>query len=438
MAYTDRYEVYMNEMISDIGKSKDSKDRVVFGYTSDVDVLLTYDTDAFQEILENYLKTDLYSKADDVIDSMETFARVVAHYMCNGLGGEVDIINEEVCRYLIGHFQTQYSLGGTCAQGAAALGTIGMPLLVHISDKSKEVCEMMDYPGMECIRGEGAVPIRKIAEGSPVYHIIFSYTKGDTFRIGDTVHTVPVSNRMILDFDTIHKDIVVLDDFKQYIETHAEHIISYNISGFNAITDPSLAQRRLEELGKHYERVKVKNPDCKIYFESAHYLSPQVKHLVYKEISGYVNVMGMNEEELVAHTQECGATLDNSSLPSVLAGMELLIEKYQVNGVILHTKDYSMYYGDELAGANIEKGLTIGNLLSGTRARVGRYGTVEEVRESLQCLLSPTGLAFAEELEKIQPERCAVLVPSRYMDKPVCTIGLGDTFVAGVQFAFMK
>ena len=50
MAYTDRYEVYMNEMISDIGKSRDSKERVVFGYTSDVDVLLTYDTDAFQVI----------------------------------------------------------------------------------------------------------------------------------------------------------------------------------------------------------------------------------------------------------------------------------------------------------------------------------------------------------------------------------------------------
>ena len=438
MAYTDRYETYMKESVTDLEKSRESERRIVFGYTSDTDVLLTYDEAAFNEILTKYMKTDMYCRADDVIDSMETFARFVTYYMSNGLGGEVDIVNEEVVQYLLSHFQTQYSLGVTCAQGAAALGTVGMPLLVQISDKCEKVCELMDYPGLECVRDGKPVPIREIAEGEPVYHIIFSYTKGDTFRIGDTVYTVPISNRLILDYDTIHKDIVVEEDFKRYLEEHAQDVISYNISGFNAIIDTELTLRRMDELGRHYRAVKEKNPHCKIYFESAHYLSPDVKHLVYREISRYVNVMGMNEEELVAHTKECGASLDNSSLPDVLKGMELLIEKYQVNGIILHTKDYSMYYGDEMTETNIEKGLTMGNLLSGTRARVGHYGNLDEIRESLQCPLSEVGLAFAEELEQMKLERSACLVPSRYMEKPVCTIGLGDTFVAGVQFGFIR
>ena len=119
-------------------------------------------------------------------------------------------------------------------------------------------------------------------------------------------------------------------------------------------------------------------------------------------------------------------------------GMDLVIDKYQVNGIILHTKDYSMYYGDELVGVDVEKGLTIGNLLAGTKARVGHYGTLDEVWEGLDRPLSEAGLAFVKELEEMSPKRSICLVPSRYMEKPLCTIGLGDTFVAGVQFAFIK
>ena len=93
MAYTERYETYMDEITSDIERIRTSKDRIVFGYTSNMDVLLTYDEAVFQEILDKYLKTDLYSNPDDVIDSMETFARLVTCYMSQGLGGEVDIVN---------------------------------------------------------------------------------------------------------------------------------------------------------------------------------------------------------------------------------------------------------------------------------------------------------------------------------------------------------
>ena len=82
---------------------------------------------------------------------------------------------------------------------------------------------------------------------------------------------MPIANRVILDYDTIHKDIVVSEDFKKYIEKNAKHIISYNLSGYNAIIDPELTERRMQELGAHYKKVKEENPECVIYFESAHY-----------------------------------------------------------------------------------------------------------------------------------------------------------------------
>ena len=438
MPYTDHYEKYLNEIPGNIEKCKETGDRIVFGYTSDLDVLLTYNEDEFNKLVDTYVKGDIYRDGDENITDLESFSRIIAYYMANGLGGEADITDHKVVEYLLEHFEHKFSLGGTGAQGAAAMASVGMPLIAHISDKSEQVCDLMGYEGLNTIVGDKQVPMKTIQQGDPVYHVVFSYTKGDGFNLHGKRYIVPIANRVILDYDTIHKDIVVSEDFKKYIEKNAKHIISYNLSGYNAIIDPELTERRMQELGAHYKKVKEENPECVIYFESAHYLSQEVKNIVYKEISHYVDIMGMNEEELLAHTRELGIEIDKDDLKDVLQGLEHLIKRYKVQGIIMHTKDYSMYYGSELYGIDLEKALTLGNLLSGTRARVGHYGSLEECRESLKLGLSETGLRFYNELEEMHLDRKVYLVPSRYMEKPACTIGLGDTFVAGVQFAFAR
>ena len=438
MAYIDNYKKYLDEIPADIEICKETDRRIVFGYTSDLDVLLTYNEEEFNKLIDANVKGDIYRDGDEDITDMESFSRIIAYYMANGLGGEADITDKKVVDYLLEHFEHTFSLGGTAAQGAAAMASVGMPLIAHISDKSKEVCDLMDYEGLNAIVGEHQVPIREIHTGEPVYHVVFSYTKGDSFVLHGKRYEVPISNRVILDYDTIHKDIVVKDDFKNYLEHHADQMISYNVSGFNGIIDTDLVSRRMKELGVHYKKVKEKNPDCLIYFESAHYISQEVKKIVYREIASYVDIMGMNEEELVAHMKELDFEPDKENLNDVLKSMAVLTEKYHVRGIIMHTKDYSMYYGDEIPGIDIEKALTMGNLLSGTRARVGHYGNLSECYDSLKLELSSTGVRFADELEKMNMDRKVYLVPSRYMEKPICTIGLGDTFVAGVQFAFVK
>ena len=52
--------------------------------------------------------------------------------------------------------------------------------------------------------------------------------------------------------------------------------------------------------------------------------------------------------------------------------------------------------------------------------------------------LSKDGLAFAAELEELAPPEYVRLVPSRYLENPKYTIGLGDTFVAGVHTCFIR
>ena len=86
----------------------------------------------------------------------------------------------------------------------------------------------------------------------------------------------------------------------------------------------------------------------------------------------------------------------------------------------------------------IEKGLTIGNLMAATRARTGRYGSYDDCRETMNLALSAEGIRFVEALgqEKLEEQDC--IVPSRYMEHPKYTIGLGDTFMAGCLTAFVR
>ncbi len=437
MAYQDKYEAYLNQIPADIEACKSSGRRHVFGYTSNYDVVFHWDVDVYNQILKEFLKEEPAAQAGDTINTMEDFARISSYCLMKGIGANFDITSLEVCEYLREHFRSEPALGGTCAQGVAALAALGFPMTAQLTDRCREVCRMMDAPGVEVVKDGRLVPIMEGASREvPVYHMILQFSKDDRIVIGDTEYVVPLSNRLILFYDRIHKTTPVDPGFFEYWNGHAGDIASYLASGFDAVIDTAVMEERLDEICGHFEILRKKNPDFIAYVEGAYYMNPEVKEMLFHRLAPYVDIVGTNEEELVAQNEAAGVMTDITDIESVIRGIEALRSGHGIRGVVLHTKDYSLYYGEELKGIDIEKGLTMGNLMSGTRARIGRYGTIEECRETLKLGLSPAGLAFHERLVQPGGGRQAVLVPSRYLEHPRYTIGLGDTFVAGVHTCF--
>lgn len=439
MTYRDQYAGYHQQLPQDVSRLEASGKRIILGYTSDLDVVLEWNDEVFSEILTAFLREEPALRPGDVIDSMESFARVVSHYIIRGLGGEIDITNIEVCEQLEKRFHTGYALGGTCAQGAAALNAVGFPVIAHITDRSREVCRLMSGAGLDTVTRDGVAPMMQSATSElPVRHMILQYPKGTTITYNGKSWQAPVSNRLIMDFDTIHKAMPVDPWFYEFCEKQARQILVYCISGLNGIIDERVMSEKVEELIRHYQTVKQNNPDCMIYLEGACYLNPELKNLVFDRLSSVIDLYGMNEEELVEHAERFGQKTDKEDLTSVLKALRLLLEKYPVRGIILHTKDYAMYFGQEIPNSDMEKGLTIGNLMAATRARTGRYGYYEDCRETMNLALSAEGVRFADELEHIEHSERVCIVPSRYMEHPKYTIGLGDTFMAGCLTAFVR
>ena len=436
--YTDRYQEYLQLVPDKIRRCEETGRRAVLAYASNLDVLVRWNCESFNRFLAEYLKEEPSFQEGDEIASEEDLARILSYFVIHGLGGEVDITSRKVIDVLTEYFDVEYGLGGTCAQGAAALGSMGIPVLVHITDCSKDVIRQMSGIRIEAVKHGRAVPVETCVSGEEALcHFIVQFTKDDVIRVFGKEYKVRLSNRLIMGYDTVHKVLPVEEEFLAYCEKNAKDICSYDISGFNAVTDRKIMQERLERLAVHYRSVKEKNPDCRIYFESAHFINNEIREYTYQTLAEVIDIMGMNEEELVDLTRTRGYAVDKDSLDSILKGLEELIKVYPVHGFVVHSKDYALYFGKDMPGTDIEQGLTLGNLVSGTRARTGRYGSVSDCRETLNLELSGTGLAFAKELEGYHLPYKVVLVPSRYMEKPATTIGLGDSFVAGMQICFL-
>lgn len=261
---------------------------------------------------------------------------------------------------------------------------------------------------------------------------------------GDTVVSTPIlifnglNSTTVEEYIKMQKEVPLQEDFLQYWENTEKAPVSILCSGFDAIIDTGLFQKKLDRLKTFIERILKKDPSVILYMESAFYMNSQVKTMFFESISGYGAVIGMNEEELTAQLECLGMEICNERPDEIISGLNLLLDRFSARGVVLHTKDYSVYYGAELKGIDIESGLTMGNLMSATRARIGHYGTRDECCKTLELELSERGLQMYDIFAKLPLRKFCCVVPTRYMEYPKYTIGLGDTFVAGVHTCFIQ
>ena len=433
--YIERYEDALNrvEFLKNAGERLQKVPAM--GFTSNFDVVLKWDVRTYNKILATFLSEENSAKE---MKSIEDFVQITSSYIAKGLGGNFDILSKNLCSFLNREFKSEFSLGGTCAQAAAALGSLGIPSHIHLTDKSGEVCKLLDYPGITSNVGDKRVAIREIkSEELPIYHYILQFSKDDELYLGEEVIKIPCSNRLILFFDKVQKSVPIQIDYMRYVEKHATSFSSYLISGFDAIVDIDLMKDKAMTLGEHLKRVKSKNPNIILYYENAFYMNQEVNAVCLEYWGSQVDIVGLNEEELQMQIKTNEKHLSMDCLENILYALKSFRKHYKVKGVVLHSKDYALYYGEKLKNIDIELGLTVGNLMSSTRARTGKYGDVKECELSLSLQLSSKGLELYKEIEHIDLEDSLVFVPTKYMEHPKYTIGLGDTFTAGVMTSFI-
>lgn len=432
--YLEVYEALDSVIQEKIAKGKLS----ALGYTSNLDLLCDFKVERLNELLETHFPDGCLTemKAAKEINTMKDLLESMVYYCINGIGGEVDIVNTKLAEE---SFPFTYGMGGTGAQAALALNEVGCPSLLHLTDDSKEVCDILNTPCVYTVSQDGELihtdKVTQTQEQEP--HYIIQFKKGDVVRLGEQEIAIPCSNRLILTKVTVNEFVPLSEAYLRWIEEHADLVPSNVLSSLNCVQSLDVCKERVDALIDHVTKYHANNPNGVAFFEDAHYHDVEMKKYCLANLYSHIDVIGLNEEELnYTLNLMYNYHVDIEDIFSCVEGALYLKEKLGVRkGVLIHTKDYSMYVGEDL-GVDIQSGLMYGNLLATAKATNGWYGNREQVKEVLGYELSEKGEKHYNEIAQSKYADLVVLVPSKYMDKPKYTIGLGDSFLGGVQMCF--
>lgn len=437
MQIEEKYQkVYMN-LPAVIAGRKEKRIYPALGFQTNLDLLCQFHVHQLNDLLETYLPEENLSGMmyADSIETIEDLLRSLVYYCIRGTGGEVDISN---ISFMPGCFQWDKAIGGSGAQAAMALSALGCPSIVHMTDNSKDVCDIMYKSDVYTVSDGGELvhtdKITCLTESE--IHYIIQFKKGDEICLGAQRAVIPASNRLIITQLTVNAELPLSQPYLTYIEKHAKDISSYVLSSFNGINDRDVALEKVLILKEHLRKYKEANPDGIVYFEDACYHDRDVRKCCMEVLYPQSDIVSFNEEELEYTLKSLSHPFDPEDIFSCIRGADDIKEMFSVRkGIIVHTKDYSMYVGEN-PGCDIETGLICGNMIATGKTFTGKYAVWDVLERVNELPLSKTGLKYREAAENSEWSDKVVIVPTKYVDKPNFTIGLGDSFLSGVQICF--
>jgi ADP-dependent phosphofructokinase/glucokinase len=304
----------------------------------------------------------------------------------------------------------QYQLGGTGPQASWALATVGAASVLALADRSTEQLAVIDPRTGVCADGTVVPAGSLVASGAPTKlpHCILEFTAGT--RSGTL--TVPRSNRIILRFgdEPIERD----EQFSRMAPALAAGADAGLLSGFNSLPDDGDRDRQwLVALARTWSQAGL----AVIHHELAEF--PTLARMREAAGLGLATSIGLSLSELFTLAGRRGD-------PRLLA--QQIASQYGARRIIVHADHWALSVHRSDA-KHQERVLLSGNAFAAARARNGQpTAALDPAEEAVYTDDLPPSGALADGWQ-------ATCVPAPHLSRSAGTIGLGDTFAAGVLLA---
>jgi ADP-dependent phosphofructokinase/glucokinase len=371
------------------------------GFTACVDVVTLLDDALIQRILDA-----------DASEEARSFVDLLVDHALRGRGGERLVPWRGGPRVLDAVAGGRRAIGGTGAQVAQTLGRLGAPVVLCLADRTQETLDLF-APAVLLVDGGRTRPVTDVlptsAEAAPTPHYIFEFVAGQRLAAG----RVPRSSRVIVRFDFAELEAdAAFDAASPVLAAQAGAGV---ISGFNSLPPDGrdAAHTRAWRVASAWRDAGL----AVIHLELGACDSAADAHETCEQLADVATSIGMSQSELDALSPRSGTPEQRAVW---------MADRYDAATVVVHDdrRSYAVTSGD---AERLGEALLVGNLLAATRAAHG--APRRPIREALP--LPSTGWAC----ESLADGRTLVTSPSPYLPDARSTIGLGDTFVAGLVLA---
>jgi ADP-dependent phosphofructokinase/glucokinase len=383
---------------------------VVLGLGGGVDYELKLSAPVMERLVGEYRIRDGELTSPATVNTERELVISILTYLKKGGGGEHFVASSACLSAFAERFPTRTTLGGTSVRAAKEMSRLGVPSTLHLVSINDVIRRLLPA-GCDYICSD---------DRDTFYpHLIVQYDQDLRIRAGDIDIRAPFPNRLIYVNDPANGSMLLSPGLGELLSTARLFLIS----GFNAIRQARLLDRRLSTLIGHMRQLPA---GAVVYYEDAGFHEPGLSQRLRDALLPSIDVYGLNEDELQAYL---GRTVDLLSVPEVAAALESLRALIPVPTLVVHTKYWAAAFGEDAgryAGA-----LDGGILVASTRYSHGDDHTGEQYEAMRRRPRRPESVAFAAALEAKMGDavRC---VPGFRLDvaQPT-TIGLGDAFVGG-------
>jgi ADP-dependent phosphofructokinase/glucokinase len=390
---------------------------VVLGLGGGVDYELELSSPTLERLAGEYRIRDAeLTSSASVADERDLVISILAHLKKGG-GGEHFIASPGALHAFAGRFPKRVTLGGTAVRAAIAMSRLGVPSTLHLVSFNDVFRRLLPDSCDHVCSGR---------QDTLYPHLIVQYDRDIRVRVDDIDICAPSPNRLIYVNDPANEALVLSDELGLLLRDARVFLIS----GFNAVRDQRVLDRRLSTLRCHMRQLP---PGAFVYYEDAAFHQPAFSQRVRDALLDVIDVYGLNEDEMQSYLGHAVNLLSVTQVERALKSLQALIP---APTLVVHTRYWSATVGE--AAGRYAGPLNDGIVIASTRYSHGDDYTDQHHERMRSRPRRTEALQFAAALEDRMGEAVRCLPGFNLDVAEPTTIGLGDTFVGGFLAALCR
>jgi len=407
---------------------------VVCAYHCNVDMVHQLNLDLFAEACADGDLGEDDAPPPAVMETPEDVLHAVRWCFLRGAGGEWQLSSQNLQDWVEERFPGYDSLGGTSAIAANHLAALGFAPVLHTPTRGRRLMELLDTG----IRFADSLKLVSPAEyvdaqqRDPV-HVIIQFEQGELLKVpGKQPVSCPKSNRVIFSYDRSAAFLPIDPGFRSWLKHAGDPPAGGIWCGYNLLS-PEVLKYRIPEI--EADIANVSGAGGVHHFEASDARNRQVRQAMYQQMLHSRPSIGMNEEEFALLLDWFGIDAPQGvQAGEYMKALRELAGKMDADTVILHTGLVAIGVSRVLGPEQLSRVLAAGVLTASVRARTGGFVTERELRTAAEL---PAEHLWEFERHREQ-DYSAASVPTLDFGKVRCSIGLGDSFTAGLTAEYIR